>query len=155
MSNKTNQIYQLVKEAIGSGVALEAKDIRELRARSKKASSLFKSVFWVGIVIFNLALWLPLPVEINKTTLYVVAFLALIIAIVVPIFGLKKHQVNLELLKVTKQALKKKTASEAGKVYIDQVKKQDRPFILAEFELLNGSKWVTKADESDVSRQFL
>ena len=88
--------------------------------------------------------------EINKTTLYVVAFLALIIAIVVPIFGLKKHQVNLELLKVTKQALKKKTASEAGKVYIDQVKKQDRPFILAEFELLNGSKWVANAEDSEV-----
>jgi hypothetical protein len=150
MSNKTNQIYQLVKEAIGNGVALEAKDIRELRAGSKKATALFKSIFWVGIVIFNLALWLPLPVEISKTTLYVVAFLALAVAIIVPIFGLKKHQVNLELLKVTKQALKKKTASEAGKVYIDQVKKQDRPFILAEFELLNGSKWAAKADESDV-----
>jgi hypothetical protein len=150
MSNKTNQIYQLIKEAIGNRAALEAKDIRELRARSKKASSLFKSVFWVGIVIFNLALWLPLPVEINKTTLYVIAFLALVIAIVVPIFGLKKHQVNLELLKVTKQALKKKTASVAGKVYIDQVKKQDRPLIVAEFELLNGSKWAAKADESDV-----
>jgi hypothetical protein len=150
MSNKTNQISQLVKEAIGNGAALEAKDIRELRARSKKASALFKSVFWVGIVIFNLALWLPLPVEINKTTLYVIAFLALIIAIVVPIFGLKKHQVNLELLKVTKQALKKKTASEAGRVYIDQVKKQDRPFIVAEFEFLNGSKWATNPEDSDV-----
>ena len=150
MSNKTNQIYQLIKEAIGNRAALEAKDIRELRARSKQATVLFKSVFWVGIVIFNLALWLPLPVEINKTTLYVVAFLALVIAIVVPIFGLKKHQVSLELLKVTTRALKKKTASVAGKVYIDQVKKQDRPFIVAEFELLNGSKWAAKADESDV-----
>ena len=150
MNSKTNQIYQLVKEAIGNGAALEAKDIRELRARSKKASSLFKSVFWVGIVIFNLALWLPLPVEINKTTLYVIAFLALVIAIVVPIFGLKKHQVNLELLKVTKHALKKKTASVAGKVYIDRVKKQDRPFIVAEFELLNGSKWAASTEDSDV-----
>ncbi|MCF6238715.1 MAG: hypothetical protein L3J79_07885 [Candidatus Marinimicrobia bacterium] len=150
MSKKTNQIHQLVKEAIVNGVALEAKDIRELRAKSKQATVLFKSVFWVGIVIFNIALWLPLPIEINKTLLYIVAFLALIIAVVVPIFGLKKHQVNLELLKVATQALKKRTASEAGKVYINQVKKQDRPFVVAEFELLNGSKWSAKADDSDV-----
>ena len=149
MSHKTNQMHQLVKKAIDNGIALEAKDIRELRAKSKKASTLFKSVFWVGIVVFNMALWLPLPIEVNSTVLYIVAFLALVIAVVVPIFGLKKHQVNLELLKVTTQALKKKTASEAGKVYINKVKNQDRPFIVAEFELLNGSKWSAKAEDSD------
>jgi len=143
MSGKINPIQQIVKEAIDKGTALEARDIRELRARSKKAVVMFKSVFWVGIVIFNLVLWIPLPMEINKTLLYGVAFLALIIAIVVPIFGLKQHQVNLELLKVTKQPLKKKTANEAGKLYIDQVKKQDRPFIVAEFEALEGSKWAS------------
>jgi hypothetical protein len=149
MGNKSNEIYQLVQEAIDNGSALEAKDIRELRAKSKKATTLFKSVFWVGIAIFNMALWLPLPIEINRTVLYAIAFLALIIAVVVPILGLKKHQVNLELLKLTTEALKKKTASESGKVYINQVKKQDRPFVAAEFELLNGSKWSAKAEDSD------
>ncbi|GEM_PF-1204183 len=150
MNNKSNQIHQLVKQAIDNGTALEAKDIRGLRARSKQATVMFKSVFWVGIVIFNIALWLPLPIEINKTVLYVVAFMALITAVVVPIFGLKKHQVNLELLKVSTQALKKKTVSVAGKSYINQVKKQDRPFVVAEFELLNGSKWAVKAEDSDI-----
>jgi len=150
MGNKSNEIYQLVQEAIDKGVALEAKDIRELRAKSKKAATLFKSVFWVGIAIFNIALWLPLPIEINRTVLYAVAFLALIVAVIVPILGLKRHQVNLELLKVTTEALKKKTASEAGKVYINQVKKQDRPFVAAEFELLSGSKWVAKPEDSNV-----
>ncbi len=43
MSDKINPIYQIVKEAIDNGVALEAKDVRELRAESKKAVSLFKS----------------------------------------------------------------------------------------------------------------
>ena len=149
MSDKINPIQQIVKEAIDKGVALEARDVRELRARSKKASVIFKSVFWVGIVIFNLALWVPLPMEINKTILYGVAFLALIIAVVVPNFGLKKHHVSLDLLKVTKQPLKKKTANDAGKLYIDQVKKQDRPFIVAEFEALEGSKWAAKeADQT-------
>lgn len=147
MSDKANPIHLIIKEAIDKGTALEAKDIRKLRAQIKKSIVLFKSVFWVGIAIFNLALWAPLPAEINKTLLYVIAFVALVIAIVVPIAGLKKHQVNLELLKVTKQALKRKTVSEAGRVYIEQVKKQDRPFVNGEFEALEGSKWAGKKEE--------
>ncbi len=149
MSDKINPIYQIVKEAIDKGVALEAKDIRELRAESQKAVSLFKSVFWVGIVIFNVVLWVPLPFELNKTILYLVAFLALVIALVVPLFGMRKHSVSLELLKVNNEVLKKKTASVAGRVYIDQVKKQERPFVNVEFELLAGSKWAANSDESD------
>jgi hypothetical protein len=147
MSNKINPIHQLVQDAINDGKALSAKEIRALRAQSQKAATLLKSIFWVGIVIFNLALWFPLPFEINRTLLYVIAFAALVIALAVPIPGLRKHHVNLELLKVNKQPLKKKTASEAGKVYIDKVKQQERPFINAEFELLDGSKWSGKAEE--------
>jgi len=145
MSNKMNPIHLIVKEALDKGKALEATEIRALRAQSKKAVTLFKSTFWVGIAIFNLALWAPLPIQINKILLYVIAFVALVIALVVPILGLKKHQVNLELLKVSKETPKKKTSSEAGRVYIDQVKKQDRPFVNAEFELLEGGKWAGEA----------
>ena len=146
MSNKINPIHQIVKEAIDKGKALETREIRALRAQSKKAVTLFKSTFWVGIVIFNLSLWAPLPIQINKTLLYVISFVALVVALVVPILGLRKYQVNLELLKVTKETPKKKTASEAGRVYIDQVKKQERPFVNAEFELLEGGKWSAKAE---------
>ena len=146
MSNKISPIHQIVKDAIDKGKALEARDIRALRAESKKAVTLFKSTFWVGIAIFNLALWAPLPMQINKTLLYAIAFVALVIALVVPILGLRKHQVNLELLKVTKETPKKKTASEAGRIYIDLVKKQERPFVNAEFEILDGGKWAGKAD---------
>lgn len=145
MSDKINPIHQIVKDAIATGTALKAKDVRELRAKSKKAVTLFKSTFWVGIVIFNLALWAPLPIQIDKTILYLVALVALAFGLVVPILGLRKHQVNLELLKVCTDMPKKKTASEAGRVYIDQVKRQERPFINAEYELLVGSKWVEKA----------
>jgi hypothetical protein len=147
MSNKINPVQQIVKEAIDKGVALQAQEIRALRARSEQASTIFKSVFWVGIVIFNLALWVPLPFQINQSALYVIAFMALVIGLVVPIFGLRKHQVSLELLKVTKETPKKKTASEAGRVYVDQVKKQGRPFVNAEFEALEGSKWVGKVGD--------
>ena len=144
MRRKINQIEQLVKDAINNGKPLTVKEIKVLREESKKASTIFKSVFWVGIVIFNLALWVPLPIQINQTLLYLVAFIALVVALAVPLPGIRKHQTNLELLKVNKQGLKKKTASEAGRVYIAQVKQQDRPFINAEFELLDGSKWTQK-----------
>jgi hypothetical protein len=146
MSRKVNPIHQLVQEAITNGKALSVKEIRALRTESQKASTLFKTVFWVGIIVFNLALWVPLPFAVNSTILYIVAFVALVIALAVPIPGLRKHQANLELLKVNKQPLKKKTASETGRVYIDQVKQQERPFINAEFELLEGSKWAERAD---------
>ena len=144
MRRKINPIEQLVKDAINNGKPLTVKEIKVLREESKKASTIFKSVFWVGIVIFNLALWVPLPIQINQTLLYLVAFIALVVALAVPLPGIRKHQTNLELLKVNKQGLKKKTASEAGRVYIAQVKQQDRPFINAEFELLDGSKWTQK-----------
>lgn len=146
MNDKINPVHQIVKDAIDKGRALETKDILTLRGQSKKASTLFKTIFWVGIVIFNLALWAPLPIQINQSVLYGVAFVALVIAMVVPILGLRKHQANLELLKVSKEIPKKKTASEAGRVYIDQVKKQSRPFVNAEVEALQGSKWPAKAE---------
>jgi hypothetical protein len=144
MFSKVNPIEQLIKDAINNGKPLTVKEIKALRAESQKASTIFKGIFWAGIVIFNLALWVPLPIQINQTFLYLIAFIALVVALAVPLPGLRKHQTSLELLKVSKQGLKKKTANEAGRVYIDQVKQQDRPFINAEFELLDGSKWTQK-----------
>jgi len=144
MRSKANPIEQLVKEAVNKGKALTVKEIKVLRAKNQKSSTIFKSVFWIGIVTFNLALWVPLPIQVNPTLLYLIAFVALVVALAVPLPRIRKHQLSLELLKVNKQVLKKKTASEAGRVYIDQVKQQDRPFINAEFELLDGSKWAEK-----------
>jgi hypothetical protein len=144
MRNKVNPIEQRVKDGIHKGIPLTVKEIKTLRAESQKASTLFKGIFWGGIVLFNLALWVPLPIQINQNLLYLIAFIALAVALVVPLPALRKHQASLELLKVNKQGLKKKTASEAGRAYIDQVKQQDRPFINAEFELLAGSKWTQK-----------
>ncbi len=143
MSDRTNPIQQAVMDAVDKGTALEARDIIALRAQSKKSIVVLNGIFWVGAAIFNVILWVPLPIEINQAVLYVVAFAVLVIALVVPILGLKKHKVNLELLRLNKQMPNRKTASEAGRAYIDQVKKQDRPFINAEFEILesiNGQK---------------
>lgn len=148
MSRRANPVLQVVTAAINKGQALEARDIRELRAVSKKAVMQYKSVFWVGIALFNLALWVPLPVEINQTLRYVIAFVSLPVAIVVPIVGLKKHQLYLEMLKVTREVPKRKTANDAGRAYIDQVRKQDRPFVAAELAALEGSRWPVIQERS-------
>lgn len=148
MSDKINPVQQIVNDAIVRGTALKASDIRLLRSQSSKASTMFKAIFWVGIVFFNLALWVPLPIQISKSLLYAVAFAVLLVSLVVPILGLRKHQMSLELLKVTKESPKKKTASEAGRIYIDQVKKQNRPFVTAELEALEGSKWGGNVKEA-------
>lgn len=138
MEESCNPVYQIVQRAIETGGALTAKDVRELRAKSKKAVVLCKSVFWVGIALFNTALWVPLPFEVNRTLLYAVALVSLVTAVVVPLVGLKKHQLSLELLKVSQVMPKKKTVTEKGRSYIDQVRKQDRPFINVEVALLQG-----------------
>jgi len=149
MSGRSNPVAAIVGEAIQAGKPLEVAKIRQLRAESKQAVMIFKSVFWVGIVIFNLLLWGPLPIAVPKTVLYVVAFIILAIALVVPIVGLRKHQMSLELLKVNKDTLKRKTVNETGRVYMDKVKALDRPLINAEFDLLNGSKWSDAPGRSD------
>jgi len=149
MSGRSKPITVIVGEAIQAGMPLEVAKIKQLRAESKQAVTIFKSIFWVGIVIFNLLLWAPLPIVVAKTVLYAIAFIVLAIALVVPIIGLRKHQMNLELLKVNKDTLKRKTVNETGRVYMDKVKSRDRPLINAEFELLNGSKWSDGPNRGD------
>ena len=149
MSKRSNPITAIVGEAIQAGKPLEVAKIKQLRAESKRAVTIFKSIFWVGIVLFNLLLWAPLPIVVAKTVLYTIAFIVLAIALAVPIIGLRKHQMNLELLKVNKDTLKKKTVNGTGRVYLDKVKIQDRPLINAEFELLNGSKWSDTPNRGD------
>ena len=149
MSSKINPILMITREAIEEGKPLEVRTIRKLRAENKQATVIYKAVFWAGIVIFNLLLWAPLPFAVSKTALYAMAFTVLAIALIVPVLGLRKHQMNLELLKVNKQAFKKKTVNATGRLYMEKVKWQDRPFINAEFELLDGSKWSGTLDQDD------
>jgi hypothetical protein len=141
MSQKPNPVIVRVSEAIEQGEPLSVSEIRATRACSRKASNLLKSAFWIGIVIFNLAFWVPLPIAVNPTLLNVVAVFALVAALTIPFLGLRRHNVSLALLKVNREPLKKKTVSAAGQHYLDRVKAMDRPLINAEYELLNGSKW--------------
>jgi hypothetical protein len=141
MSDRRSQLHEQFQNAIDRGDALVANDIRAMRARSKKAIFICKSTFWIGIALFNLFLWVPLPIVVSRTLLLAAAFICLLAAVVVPLIGLKKHQLYLELLKVNRELPKKKTVSEAGRSYIDQVRQQDRPLVNIEYELLTGSKW--------------
>lgn len=150
MTQKKNTILCLTEEAISASEPLSVQSIRKLREQSKNAIFIFKAIFWVGIVVFNLALWVPLPIEINNTILNLIAFLSLAVAIVVPIIGLKRHQMNLELLKVNRNTLKKKTLSAEAVAYWEKVKIKDRPLINAEFMLLDGTKWSNQSKRKTV-----
>lgn len=147
MSSKVNPVIVLAKEAIEAGVPLEVRKIREMREQSKKIVSIMTGVFWAGIVVFNVALWVPLPIAVSKPVLYGVAFLVLLAAVIVPIINLRKHKMILELLKVNKEPLKKKSVDQKGRAYIAKVKQVDRPFINAEYELLYGSRWSGGGDK--------
>ncbi len=147
MSCKVNSVVQLVQEAIDSGVPVEVRRIRELREQSKKAVSIMTAVLWGGIIIFNVAIWAPLPIAVSKPVLYGFAVLVLLIAVVGPTLVLRKHKMILELLKVNREPLKKKSVDQKGRTYIDKVKQVDRPFINAEYELLYGSKWTGGEDK--------
>ena len=147
MSSKDNPVITLTKEAIDAGVPLEVRKIRELRKHSKKVVTIMTGVFWCGIIVFNIALWVPLPVAVSKPVLYGVAVVILLVAVIVPIVGLRKHKMILELLKVNNETLKKKSVNQKGRLYIDKVKQVDRPFINAEYKLLHGSKWAHDENE--------
>ena len=131
-------IHQTVAEAMDSGTPLTVKDLRELRNRSQKAITNFKGFFWVGVVVLNLVLWVPMPFD--KTLVVGAAAVIMVVAFVVPIIGLRKHNKALALLEASLVAPKPRNASEAGKAYIEQVRKEGRSFVVAEYEVIEGSR---------------
>ena len=135
---KTNPIHVAVNNAISTGTALTAGDIRNLREKSAQSIKAYKACFWVAIIIFNLAIWVPLPI--SKVLLIVLAVLSLAIALIVPILGIRKHQKILELLEDSSSGPKKSGAGGARRDYIEQVRKEGRNFVKAEMEALEGSR---------------
>jgi len=131
-------VHKIVADAVDNGTPLTVKDLRELRARSEKAITGVKGFFWGGVIILNLVLWVPLPFD--KTLMIGVAAAIMALAFIIPILGLRKHQKMLALLEASLVAPKPKNASEAGKLYIEKVRKEGRSFVVAEYEVLEGSK---------------
>ncbi len=138
MAQKTDPIKQLVMDALDGGYALSGEKIQQLREKSTREITTLKTVFWVALGLFNLMVWDPFNVPLSASLRWGVAFGALVVAIVFPIIGIRRHRARLFQLEDSTQGPKRRKANDAGRQYIDRVKKQGRYFIRAEFELLEG-----------------
>lgn len=138
MGTDNTAIHQLVNESINSGTALSAGDIRQLKKENEKAVKLYKLVFWIAIAIFNVFLWVPMPIP--AVLKMGAAAVSLACAFILPIYGIRKHQKHLSFLEETSPGPKKSRASDAGRAYIESVRREDRPFVKAEVEVLETSR---------------
>ncbi|NIQ95955.1 MAG: hypothetical protein GWO11_04300, partial [Desulfuromonadales bacterium] len=89
MATENTAIHQLVNESINNGTALSAQEIRDLKEKNNKAVKLYKLVFWIAIAIFNVFLWVPMPIAAGLKM--GVAGLSLACAFILPIYGIRKH----------------------------------------------------------------
>ena len=138
MAQMINPIVQMVLDGIAGGYAVSAERIEQLRTKSAKEVSLLKRVFWIALGLFNLMVWYPFSTPISETLRWTVGIGALLIALIFPTFGIRRHRGYLEQLADSTQGPKRRKADDAGRKYMDGVKKQGRVFIRAEFVVLEG-----------------
>jgi len=138
MTQKLHPIRQMVLDGISGGYAMSEERIQQLRDKSEKEITLLKRVFWVAIGLFNLMVWYPFSTPIPESLRWVVGFGALLVAIFFPIIGIRLHRKNLEQLGDSTLGPKRRKTDDAGRRYMDQVKKQGRFFVHAEFAVLEG-----------------
>ncbi len=138
MAQKNNPMKQMVLDAIAGGYAVSSERIQELRAKSKKEITTLKTVFWVALGLFNLMVWDPFSVPIPGALRWGVALGSLVTALIFPVIGIRRHRGYLYLLEDSSQGPKRRKTDDAGRQYMDRVKKQGRFFVRAEFELLEG-----------------
>lgn len=138
MAQKTHPIKQMVLDAIAGGYTVTGERIQQLRDKSYKEISVLKMVFWVAIGLFNLMVWYPFPAPISATLRWSVGVGALLVAIIFPILGIRRHRGHLAQLEDCTQGPKRRKVNAAGRQYMDRVKKQGRVFVRAEFTLLEG-----------------
>ncbi len=138
MAQKNHPIKQMVLDAIAGGYAVNRERIQQLRDKSNREISLLKRVFWVALGLFNLMVWYPFSMPIAETLRWTVGIGALLIAIVFPIVGIRRHRGCLAQLEECTQGPKRRKADDLGRQYMDRVKKQGRFFVRAEFQILEG-----------------
>ena len=134
MGKKATAIHRSVLQAVDRGTALTGKEIYQFRTRSTEAITSYKIAFWVAIGIFNLIIWVPMPID--RSILIAFGVLTVAFAFIAPIMGIRNHQKRLDLLRDAPSAPKKKGANEAGRRYMEQVRSEGRPFVKAEVEIL-------------------
>ncbi len=138
MAQKIHPIMQMVLDGIAGGYAVSGERIEQLRSKGEKEVSLLKRVFWISIGLFNLMVWYPFPTPISDTLRWTVGIGALLIAIIFPIFGIRRQRRYLEQLADSTQGPKRRRTDDAGRLYMDAVKKQGRVYIQAEFLVFEG-----------------
>ncbi len=148
MSFKFNSIHRTVQDALSQGRALSRKEILGLREKNRRAITAYKATFWAAIIVFNVLVWVPLPFELNLIARLAIGATCLVVAFIPPIFGIKQHQRRLERLRDSPRGPKKGKAGAEGKTYIENVRKENRTFIIAEVEVLEGQEIASDATES-------
>ena len=140
MRNFKSPAHQAVLAALARGKSLTRSELTALRDKSELTIKLYKLGFWIGLGIFNVILWIDLPIPIPRNILLIIGFMALLAGFGFPIFGIRKHNRCLELLETAEPGPKKSRASDAGKDYIEQAKQDGRTFTRAEIEILEASR---------------
>lgn len=135
---KKGVVYQKMIAAIEQGTVFTRKDLREIRESYQRSVLMFKGCFWLSVALFNLLIWVELPI--NRELTIALGILSLLTALLPPIIGIKTFQKRLYLLEECDESPKKSRASDAGKRYIEGVKAEERPFLRVEFELLEKSR---------------
>ena len=138
MKKKIHPVRQMVVDAIAGGYAISGERIQQLRDKSKKEIYILKGVFWFAIGLFNLMVWYPFSTPIPDSLRWAVALGALLVAIVFPVIGIRRHQGYLGQLEDCNQGPKRRKTDDSGRLYMDMVKKQRRFFVHAEFLELEG-----------------
>jgi len=146
MTTLNTPVHQTVREAIARGSALNRAEVRALQEKHELAVKLYKLAFWLLDGIFVVLLFVDLPIDLDNRLRYGLAIFALVLAIVVPLIGIRRHNRCITLLEGVEPGPKKSRANEAGKGYIEQVRRDGRTFTRAELEVLETSRDADAAD---------
>jgi len=153
MNKYATPVHAAVADALERGSALTRAEVRALKEKSELSIRLFKVSIFVLLAIFVLSIWLglglfdpvtkvELPFTIPPGILLGIALISLMIIFIVPVRKIRQHYRYLELLEPSEPGPKKSRASEEGKVYIEQARKDGRTFTVAEAEVLEASRDV-------------
>lgn len=151
MSTLKTPVHQAVQDAISRGEALNRAEVRALHEKSELAIRLHKVSIFALLAIFVCSLWLglglldpiqkiELPFAVSSGVLLSTGLVSLILIFVFPVRKIRSHYRYLELLEPSDPGPKKSRASEAGKLYIEQARKDGRTFTIAEVEVLESTR---------------
>ncbi len=149
MKNSNTPIHQAVKAAVERGTPLSRAEVRALKEKCEQSVRLFKLLTFVLLGVFTVALWIgiglidflqiELPFHLPSGALLIIGAGSLLLSAVV-ILTIRRQFRYLALLEVVEPGPKKSRASEAGKSYIEQARKDGRTFTRVEIEVLESSR---------------